>query len=349
MPKKIILITLLLFFSASIKAQTPATTPAPTTPAEYFQLARQQSDIHQPGAKPFRLTATFTSTDEKGKVRTGQYSEIWISKDRWRREISIGDYREASATVSGSYYHFASSPQRDPAAADVLENVTPTVPDLTDSESINKEWSLKTENLGGIQLVRVARMMHFKDRGDLPVTAYFFTPQIGYIRGEQSLIQSAYYNSIHSGLGRIVPFNVTLRFAGKHSTDVKITEYTDPGNPADDAFVIPDATKSGASTDPHETLSTERIQGLIVKKVQPIYPEAARQAHESGDVVLHVIIGRDGHIRDIQIAKATRADFAASAITAVRDYIYKPFMFNGTPVSVGGTITVHYVSRDNRF
>ena len=347
MPTKIVLTTLLLLFSASIKAETPANSPAPTTPAEYFQLARQQSDIHQPGAKPFHLTATFTSTDEKGKVRTGQYSELWIAKDRWRREISIGDYREASATVSGSYYHFASSPQMDPAAADVLENVTPALPDATDTESINKEWSLKTEKLGGVELIRVARILHFKDRGDQPVSAYFFTPQVGYIRGEQSLIQSAYYNSIRSGLGRIVPFNVTLKFEGKHSTDVKITGFSDPGNPADDAFVIPDATKSDASTDPHKTLNTEMIQGLIVKKVQPIYPEGARQAHESGDVILHVTIGRDGHIRDIQIAKATRLDFAASAITAIRDYIYKPFMLNGAPVSVDGTITVHYVSRSN--
>ena len=346
MPKKLVLVALLFCFLASIKAQTPAPAPpSPKTPAEYFRVAKQQSDIHQEGAKPFEMIASFTATDQKGHARTGTYSETWISKDRWKREVIIGNYREATSTFSGDYYRFISADQMDSAAGDVLENITPSAPVVESADEINKEWVAKPVKYGGVNLIQISQMMHFEDRGDLSVSGYYFSPESGYIRSAQSLIHTTFYNDLRAVLGRIVPFSINVKTEGKESTVIKIDSFKDPGNPPDEAFLIPGASKAKSLTGPADRMASGVIQGLILRKEQPIFPITARTARQGGDIELSVTIGRDGRIRHISIVKANRADLAASAISAVRDYVYKPFTLNGVPVDVTGTITVHYVVR----
>jgi Gram-negative bacterial TonB protein C-terminal len=40
-----------------------------------------------------------------------------------------------------------------------------------------------------------------------------------------------------------------------------------------------------------------------------------------------------------------RPDLAGSAMTAVKQYVYRPFLLDGAPVEVDGMITVNYASR----
>jgi hypothetical protein len=66
-----------------------------------MEHARQLSDISAPNAPPFQLKATFSFTGTDLEPVQGTYTEVWISRSQWRREIAAKDWRRievASAT-----------------------------------------------------------------------------------------------------------------------------------------------------------------------------------------------------------------------------------------------------------
>jgi TonB family protein len=81
-----------------------------------------------------------------------------------------------------------------------------------------------------------------------------------------------------------------------------------------------------------------------IYKKNPVYPPTAKETKDilNGPVVLHVIIGKDGAVKHIQIKKSLRADYDQSALEAVKDWTYKPFLLSGNPVEVETTVTVNY-------
>lgn len=80
---------------------------------------------------------------------------------------------------------------------------------------------------------------------------------------------------------------------------------------------------------------------MLIHRVEPIFPELARQTRREGTVELHAIIATDGSVSSLQFL-AGDALFAQSALGAVRQWRYKPTSLNGHPVEVDTHITVIY-------
>ncbi len=83
------------------------------------------------------------------------------------------------------------------------------------------------------------------------------------------------------------------------------------------------------------------MAGNVLSKVNPTYPPDAKAAGISGSVVLHAIIGKDGTIEDLTVISGPK-ELTASALDAVRQWTYRPYLLNGEPVEVDTTITVNY-------
>jgi outer membrane biosynthesis protein TonB len=45
---------------------------------------------------------------------------------------------------------------------------------------------------------------------------------------------------------------------------------------------------------------------------------------------------------NIQVKQSVRDDLDESAVTAVRQWRWKPFLLNGNPVAVDSTVTINY-------
>jgi protein TonB len=58
--------------------------------------------------------------------------------------------------------------------------------------------------------------------------------------------------------------------------------------------------------------------------------------------VLHAIIAKDGSVRDLQVVSGNPL-LVQSALTAVRQWRYRPTMLSGEPVEVATTITVRFI------
>src|SRR5580693_4951248 len=81
--------------------------------------------------------------------------------------------------------------------------------------------------------------------------------------------------------------------------------------------------------------------GLLIRKVQPNYPQLAKQARIQGSVVLQAEISKDGTIQNLQLISG-HPMLAPAAIEAVKQWRYKPYLLNGEPVAVETTVVVNF-------
>ncbi|MGC1646329.1 MAG: energy transducer TonB [Candidatus Sulfotelmatobacter sp.] len=91
--------------------------------------------------------------------------------------------------------------------------------------------------------------------------------------------------------------------------------------------------------------SDKIMQGLIIKKIAPVYPPLARQARIQGLVVMKVLISKTGDVENIQLFSG-HPILAPSAIEAVKQWKYKPYLLNGEPVEVETNVTVNFTLPD---
>lgn len=79
----------------------------------------------------------------------------------------------------------------------------------------------------------------------------------------------------------------------------------------------------------------------IKKSFAPDYPDFARRAGIQGQVVLKVVIGKDGRVKDINIVKSVSA-LDQAAIKAVKNWIFLPGKQDGKFVDVEMLIPVTF-------
>ena len=82
-------------------------------------------------------------------------------------------------------------------------------------------------------------------------------------------------------------------------------------------------------------------RGLLVSRVEPQYPAMAKTARVQGQVVLQAIISREGTIENLRVISG-HPMLIQSAIEAVKQWRYKPYLLNGEPVEVETEILVDF-------
>jgi TonB family protein len=81
--------------------------------------------------------------------------------------------------------------------------------------------------------------------------------------------------------------------------------------------------------------------GMLLHRVEPVYPPLAIQIHREGRVELRAIIGTDGNIQSLQVVAGDPL-FVPSAVEAVQQWHYRPTYLNGQAVEIDTYITVVY-------
>jgi protein TonB len=80
-------------------------------------------------------------------------------------------------------------------------------------------------------------------------------------------------------------------------------------------------------------------KGLLIHRVEPAYPTLARAARVQGEVVLSAVIDTSGQIQNLQLVSG-HPMLVPAALSAVKQWRYKPYLLNGQPTEVETTITV---------
>ena len=82
-------------------------------------------------------------------------------------------------------------------------------------------------------------------------------------------------------------------------------------------------------------------QGNLISQVKPTYPAIAKSARIQGAVVLQAEISKTGSIENLRVMSG-HPMLVQSALDAVKQWRYKPYLLNGEPVPVETTITVNF-------
>lgn len=99
-------------------------------------------------------------------------------------------------------------------------------------------------------------------------------------------------------------------------------------------------------TPPKPTLEVLNIsqgvtQGLLIKRVQPVYPPQALAMRIQGSVQMQATISKDGSITNLKILSG-QGTLARAAVDAVRQWKYKPYYLDGQPVEIQTQITINF-------
>jgi TonB family protein len=79
----------------------------------------------------------------------------------------------------------------------------------------------------------------------------------------------------------------------------------------------------------------------LMLRVEPDYPESAREQHIEGPVVLEALVGKDGTVQKLSTVSGD-SQLATAAANAVRQWRFKPFLRNGSPDEFQTRITVDF-------
>jgi len=84
-----------------------------------------------------------------------------------------------------------------------------------------------------------------------------------------------------------------------------------------------------------ESLTCEVLQQpQLVHREQPRYPADLVRFQGSGEVVVEVLVTREGAIRDPRVVRASDPRFIDPVLTAVRRWRYSPATCDGVPVEM---------------
>jgi len=107
------------------------------------------------------------------------------------------------------------------------------------------------------------------------------------------------------------------------------------------------ATAPAAEDSAQTTASAATVtQPVLVKSVNPQFTPAANQLKYSGTVTVHALIGKDGAVSHIQVAKPLGLGLDEQAVAAVSQYVFKPGTIDGKPAPMEMDINVNFVFRE---
>jgi len=79
-----------------------------------------------------------------------------------------------------------------------------------------------------------------------------------------------------------------------------------------------------------------------VTKVEPVYPDLAREAGVDGTVLVQALVGKDGRVKDTKVVKSIPM-LNAAAVSAVKLWVFKPALSNNKPVAVWVAVPVRFL------
>jgi TonB family protein len=328
-----------VFFSLATLAQS--TTAAPATPYDRLVSAAQHSLLDDPELKPWHLKVDVTLIDQDGRNPVVGTVETWHSGKNNKTTYNFGESSRTVLRNGGDAYESSSGPDTPALADALLEAAVNPGPSSSDIDGTKPD--LRKEHFGKVTLdcIMLSRPIRDVARAHMGLFPTYCLDEGGeklrasYNFGSQTVLR----NSLGTFQGREIATQIILDRAITKVAEAKVSSLT--GFVPSEDFFKPDPSLTPIRSTT-ALISGGVIAGAILNKIPPVYPLSAKQNHVGGTVILRAIIGRDGHIYSLRPMSAPDPDLAVSAIAAVRQWTYKPYLLNGFPTEVDTTITVNY-------
>lgn len=355
--------------STPATGSTVATTPSapvaaadPQTPEEFFARARQLSDLEASGI-PFHLKATYVASGDAEFTGNGTYEEWWQSKDLWRKEATLGDYKYVEIQNGDKHSVYGSSNYVPWRLRQVLDVILVRIP--TDTENVGT-WKMRHKKIDKANFIVLTQRypcpaagVKRPDEKDLStqkclqlgnsVLQAYFTPE-GVLRVQVGETETAMYNGIIPFRNLIISRNVVVSDGGKDKGFPISIELLEPLSPGEKESLL----LAAAPVDMKQLVSRQNLtpvqirEGVtppvLTRQVSPVIPWSVRELHQSVEklVVVEAIIDELGNVRETHVIQSAGSDLDDAAVTAVAQYKFKPAKYKGSPVPVKIHIVVAF-------
>lgn len=99
---------------------------------------------------------------------------------------------------------------------------------------------------------------------------------------------------------------------------------------------------SGTDSDEPIIITTNVTQPVLIRKITPNYPPICIRAHIQGIVLLEAVITRTGTVEELRVLHSPHPLLDQAAVSAVKQWLYRPALVNGNPVKVYFNVTVAF-------
>jgi protein TonB len=124
------------------------------------------------------------------------------------------------------------------------------------------------------------------------------------------------------------------------------------GLPGPSAAVLSSMNMIGAAAPPPPPVVarpprvSRMMDGFLVQRIQPDYPVIAKRAGIQGAVVIAALISKEGAIENLRVLSG-HPMLIPAAMSAVKQWRYRPYILNGDPIEVDTQITVNFLLGGN--
>jgi TonB family protein len=88
-------------------------------------------------------------------------------------------------------------------------------------------------------------------------------------------------------------------------------------------------------------VSSQVASAHLVQRIEPIYPEEARERYIQGEVVLEAVVAKDGTVKELRLISGD-SQLAAAASAAVQQWRFRPYEQRGKPADFSTRLTVNF-------
>jgi TonB family protein len=341
----------------TLGAQNDGNFKLPKDPAAILEMAAPFYNFDSATAKPFRLKYHYRLLDNQGNGGAEGKFECWWSGNVTRSLWTEGNNVHSAWRTSDG--RTLQSVKGDDIAGIQLYLNRAVLFSLPNTQNYQSgETSLKLVEIDNagianlcVALVPSSAAVHFHADSLQGVgTAYCFDSQAPVL--VSTLMNHTVTNSyshIQKFQDRNIAGHIDISYVGEKRVEADLEESTEI-EPDDAAFTpAPDATEPVVKkvTVPITSIQNGGINagitpGALLERVPLIYPPEARAARISGTVVIQAIIGKDGILKNPRVLSSPDDSLSQAALDCVRQWRYRPYLLNGSPVEVQTTINVEF-------
>jgi TonB family protein len=331
-------------FSSAAQMVADKLAELPKDPQAVFAAAAPFYDYSATTLKPFHLKATYQLYENGLPGEQGTFEYWWASPQVYRRSWT-------RTGVTQTYWHLADGKHVSEVSgrlnfferklSEALLSPLPTPAEL-DPSKVRLDAEKLPIKESKIPCFMVVPQMHiFGATQNVPLglfPTYCFNPAAPILLASYSLgTVEAHFNKVGIMQGHYLARSILLFESGRKVLEATVDSVTGLA-PTDPALIPPE---NAERTDVDKVNMSGGIAvGMLLKKQVPVYPQDAKDAHVSGTVVLQATIGTDGGIHDLRVVSAPWPSLAASSLSAVSHWEYRPYLLKGEPVEVETTINV---------
>jgi TonB family protein len=308
---------------------------------ERLDKATAESTLDNLTSRPWHAKVNVTMFDDKGKNPVDTTVEYWKSADESLRVITEGANTETLLHHDGHVYRSHSGDRIPSLAATAFQEILHPGPLPFDLEGSKPE--LRRQNFGKTPLDCIMLTQPLKGLTLVPLglfPTFCLDHDADHLRATYDFgSRGITINGEGKFMDRIVATTLSVTDGATLVATAKVVALG-TFTPTPETFQpAPELVAEGTGV---ARIAGGIVSGLKIGGTNPSYPISARENHVTGTVVLHAIIGRDGHIHTLRVVSTPDVDLATAALAAVRTWTYRPYLLNGEPVEVDTTVIVNF-------